>query len=203
NVGPLLAEDLGGFGVSLPVRLEIAGLLDRDDVIERKADMRPGRLEHVAVTIRENGELVSLGSKLFECRSHIGEWLELLDLAHEPPRFVRRVPDAAAIHHVRHRALSDLPIGRVPAIAQRVDHRVLEVGAAPPGDEAVRPAARQWHRTPRSRSPRARPRRPARRRPTDARSAGRLARKRAPGPAGIAGWDSSPNRGWSPRSGRI
>jgi hypothetical protein len=26
----------------------------------------------------------------------------------------------------------------VPAIAQRVDHRVLEVGAAPPGDEAVR-----------------------------------------------------------------
>src|SRR2546427_4892975 len=141
NVGPLLAEDLGGFGVSLPVRLEIAGLLDRDDVIERKADMRPGRLEHVAVTIRENGELVSLGSKLFECRSHIGEWLELLDLAHEPPRFVRRVPDAAAIHHVRHRALSDLPIGRVPAIAQRVDHRVLEVGAAPPGDEAVRPAA--------------------------------------------------------------
>jgi hypothetical protein len=26
----------------------------------------------------------------------------------------------------------------VPAIAQRVDHRALEVGAAPPGDEAVR-----------------------------------------------------------------
>src|SRR6266511_3123277 len=36
------------------------------------------------------------------------------------------------------RALSDLPIGRMPAIAQRVDHRVLEVRAAQPGDEAIR-----------------------------------------------------------------
>jgi hypothetical protein len=29
----------------------------------------------------------------------------------------------------------------VSAIAQRIDHRVLEVGASPPGDEAVRLSA--------------------------------------------------------------
>src|SRR6266511_3123275 len=58
--------------------------------------------------------------------------------AHEGAHLVRRVADAAAIHHVSDRALSDLPIGRMPAIAQRVDHRVLEVRAAPPGDEAIR-----------------------------------------------------------------
>ena len=33
--------------------------------------------------------------------------------------------------------MADLPVRRVAAIAQRVDHRVLEVRAAPPGDEAV------------------------------------------------------------------
>src|SRR4029450_10742869 len=66
NVGPFLSEDLGGFGVSLPMRLEIAGLLDRDDVIECKADVRPSRLEHVAIAIREDGELVSFGSKLLD-----------------------------------------------------------------------------------------------------------------------------------------
>ena len=35
------------------------------------------------------------------------------------------------------RPLSDLPVRRMPAIAQRVDHRVLEVCAAPPGNEII------------------------------------------------------------------
>jgi hypothetical protein len=81
---------------------------------------------------------VSLRPKLFECGDDIGKRLELLDLAHEGAHLVRRVADAAAIHHVSDRALSNLPIGRMPAIAQRVDHRVLEVRAAPPGDETMR-----------------------------------------------------------------
>ena len=38
------------------------------------------------------------------------------------------------------RAVADLTVRRVAMVAQRVDHRVLEVRAAPPGDEAVRPA---------------------------------------------------------------
>src|SRR5215471_5416420 len=34
--------------------------------------------------------------------------------------------------------MSDLPVRRMPAIAQRVDHRVLEVRATPPGNEIIR-----------------------------------------------------------------
>src|SRR6516162_8839969 len=34
--------------------------------------------------------------------------------------------------------MSDLPIRRMPAIAQRVDHRVFEVCASPPGNEIIR-----------------------------------------------------------------
>src|SRR5262249_12743002 len=111
---------------------------DRNDVIETKTDVRAGCLKHIGIAIPENGEFVSLRPKLCERRHHIGERLELLDLAHERAHLVRRVADAAAIHHVSDRALSDLPIGRMPAIAQRVDHRILEVRAAPPGDEAIR-----------------------------------------------------------------
>src|SRR5262249_56664432 len=94
--------------------------------------------EHGAIAVRQYRERVAFRPKLFECGDSIGERLELLDLAHERAHIVRRVADAAAIHHVADRALSDLPIGRVPAIAQRVDHRVLEMRAAPPGDEAMR-----------------------------------------------------------------
>jgi hypothetical protein len=36
--------------------------------------------------------------------------------------------------------MPDLPVRRVPAIAEGVDHGVLEVGPAPPCDEAVRGA---------------------------------------------------------------
>ena len=43
----------------------------------------------------------------------------------------------AAVWLAWRRAMADLAVGRVPAIAQGVDHGVLEMGAAPPGDEAV------------------------------------------------------------------
>src|SRR3546814_15994720 len=39
---------------------------------------------------------------------------------------------------VGHRPVADLAVRRVAAVAQRVDHRVLEMRAPPPGDEAVR-----------------------------------------------------------------
>src|SRR5262245_14217866 len=51
DAGAILANDFLRFRISLPVRLEIAGLLHRNDVIKRKADVRPGGLEHVSVTI--------------------------------------------------------------------------------------------------------------------------------------------------------
>src|SRR5262249_44646583 len=44
DTGAILTNDLLSFCISLPVRLEIAGLLHRNDVIERKADVRPGGL---------------------------------------------------------------------------------------------------------------------------------------------------------------
>src|SRR5262245_14754863 len=47
--GWLLADDLRRPGVRLPMRLEISGLLHRDDVIEAKSDVRSGGREHVAV----------------------------------------------------------------------------------------------------------------------------------------------------------
>ena len=34
--------------------------------------------------------------------------------------------------------MPDLPVGRMAAIAKRVDHRVLEMRSSPPGDEAAR-----------------------------------------------------------------
>src|SRR5262245_34708305 len=52
NAGRIAPDDLGGLGVGLPVRLEIAGLLHRDDVIERKADVRPSGFEHVTIAVR-------------------------------------------------------------------------------------------------------------------------------------------------------
>src|ERR1700704_3288502 len=64
--GAVVTDDLFGFRIGLPVRLEITGLLHRNDMIERKADVRPGCLEHIAVAVRQNSQLVSLGPKLLE-----------------------------------------------------------------------------------------------------------------------------------------
>src|SRR5262245_41403905 len=51
NAGAVMTHDLFRFRIGLPVRLEIPGFLHRNDVIERKANVRSGGLEHVSVAI--------------------------------------------------------------------------------------------------------------------------------------------------------
>src|SRR5262249_24368606 len=51
DAGAIMTNDLLRIGISLPVRLEIARFLHRNDVIERKANVRSGGLEHVSVAI--------------------------------------------------------------------------------------------------------------------------------------------------------
>ena len=43
-----------------------------------------------------------------------------------------------ALQNDVHRAVANLAIGRVAPRAERVDHRILEMGAPPPGDELPR-----------------------------------------------------------------
>ena len=52
DAGTIMTNDLFRFRIGLPMRLEITGFLHRNDVIERKADVRSGSLEHVSVAIR-------------------------------------------------------------------------------------------------------------------------------------------------------
>src|SRR5262249_52770343 len=51
NSGAVVTNDLFRFRIGLPVRLEIAGFLHRNNVIEWKANVRSGGLEHVSVAI--------------------------------------------------------------------------------------------------------------------------------------------------------
>src|SRR5262245_2904157 len=51
NAGAIMTNDLLRFRIGFPMRLEIAGFLHRNDVIERKANVRPGSFEHVSVAI--------------------------------------------------------------------------------------------------------------------------------------------------------
>src|SRR5947207_13470490 len=81
--GWLFADNFCRLRISLPVRLEIASLLHRDDVIEAKADVRGGGGEHVAVAVREDRQDIWLRPPPFERRHHMRAWPELLDLAHE------------------------------------------------------------------------------------------------------------------------
>src|SRR6516165_6414464 len=137
DAGALLADDLGRLGIGLPMRLEISGFLNRDDMIEAKTDMRPRSLEHVAVAIRKDRKLVAFGPQLLERRNDVGKWLEPLDLRHQGTHLVVAVGDTAAVHHMRYGPMPDLAVRRMPAVAQRIDHRALEMGAPPPGDEAA------------------------------------------------------------------
>ena len=50
------------------------------------------------------------------------------------------VLDARAAHDARHRAMPELPVRRVAASAERIDHRVLDSGVPPPGHGAKRVA---------------------------------------------------------------
>ncbi len=140
DAGAVQADDLRGLGVGLPVRLEVAGLLrprSRDRRESRCAGRRPSSMSRIAVG--EDGELVAGAAQLFERRRpHRGTASASRSRATSQRTSSWRVGDAAAVHDVGDRAMADLAIGRVPAVAQRVDHRVLEVRAPPPGDEAVR-----------------------------------------------------------------
>src|SRR5262245_19830512 len=51
NTGAVMTNDLLRLRIGFPVRLEIASFLHRNDVIERKANVRSGGLEHVSVAI--------------------------------------------------------------------------------------------------------------------------------------------------------
>src|ERR1700724_190621 len=70
----VFADQLFGFGIGLPVRLEVAGLLDRDHTIEAKADVRRGGIQHVAVAVGKNRELMSCAAQPFERRDDVREW---------------------------------------------------------------------------------------------------------------------------------
>src|SRR6516164_7627491 len=117
DAGTVIANDLLGFRIGFPVRLEIAGLLHRNDVIEWKAYVRPSGFQHVAVAVRQDCQLVSLGPEFLESSDDIRKGLEFFDLANEPTYLLRCVRNSAAIHDVRDRAMSDLPVRRMPAIA--------------------------------------------------------------------------------------
>src|SRR5690349_9261061 len=65
------AHDLDGFGVRLPVGLEIASLLHRDDMVEGEANVRRRCFQHVGVTIREHGQYIAPPLKPFESRRNI------------------------------------------------------------------------------------------------------------------------------------
>ena len=122
------------------VRLEVAGRGDREVVVERKADVGPRVLEHVRVAVRQDREPVPR-SEALERRDHVVERAEPLDLGDQPAHLVLRVRDAGPLEGEGEGAPADLPVGRVAPIDERVDHRVLEVRAPPPGDEGARPAA--------------------------------------------------------------
>ena len=156
TLGTVDAEPLAGHGVRGMVGLEVPGLLDRDAVVEFKPDMRFGRFEHVRVAVGQDGQAVA-PAKHLQCVQHVGKGLQPLDLRHEPAHLLVRVVDAGPAHDVRDRAVSDVPVRGVTAIAQRIDHRVLEVRAPPPGDETVRvsgPALAGKERGHRGRQPR-------------------------------------------------
>src|SRR5215469_14685581 len=64
NARAIEADDFGCLGIGLPVRLKIARFLHGNDVIELKSDMRPRGPQHIAVTVREDCELISLDPQL-------------------------------------------------------------------------------------------------------------------------------------------
>ena len=53
---------------------------------------------------------------------HIIERLQFLNLRNQPAYLVLGIGEAAPIHHVGHRAMTDLAVRRVSAVAQRIDH---------------------------------------------------------------------------------
>jgi hypothetical protein len=85
------------------------------------------------VAVRQDRQLVPCRPELSERRDDVRKRFQLLDFADEPANLVLRERNAAAVHDIRDCALPDLPVRRMPAVAERVDHRVLEMRTAPPG----------------------------------------------------------------------
>ena len=91
------AEVLAGRRIGRAVRLEVAGLLDRDHRVEGEPDVRFRGLEHVAVAVREDREAVA-SAQPFERLDHVGEGFQAFDAADEPAHLVAacgRCPRAA------------------------------------------------------------------------------------------------------------
>ncbi len=100
-------------------------------MIKLEPDMRHGCLQHVAVTIRQNHQLVA-GLQCLQSSDDIRERRKPLDLRDKPLNLVAGVGDPGAVHDVRHRAVADLPVGSVAPVAQGIDHRIFEMSAPPP-----------------------------------------------------------------------
>src|SRR6266436_10372964 len=75
--------------------------------------------------------------KPYERLRHLRERAQFFDLRHQITDFVHSVTNSGTLKNIGHRAMTNLPIGRVLAAEQRVDHRVLEMRASPPGDKGV------------------------------------------------------------------
>src|SRR5262249_12974140 len=100
NAGAVMTNDLFCFRIGLPVRLEIPGFLHRNHVIERKANVRSGAIEHVSVAICQNCQLISLAPNLLDSSDNIGKRFQPLNFAHEPAHLLLCVSNATAIHDV-------------------------------------------------------------------------------------------------------
>ena len=133
----LAGEVLDG-SIGLPMRLEIARLLDGDHMIKFKPDMRLGRLQHISVAIGKDRQLEPTVAQALQFPDDFGKRFQSLDPAHKPAHLILSVGNAGAIHNKGHRALADLAIGRMHAIAQRIDHGILKMRTPPPSDKAMR-----------------------------------------------------------------
>ena len=71
------------------MRLEISGLLHRNDMIEQSRSP----FERIV-------SLLSCGSKLLKIGNDIGKRLEFFDLANEPAYLLLRVRNTASIHDI-------------------------------------------------------------------------------------------------------
>src|SRR3546814_17338178 len=79
-------------------------------MVEREADVRPGRLQHVAVAVRQDGEPVTGAAQPAERLQDVRKRLQRLDLRHQPLDIVQGIADAAAVLAVGHRPVADMAV---------------------------------------------------------------------------------------------
>src|SRR4249920_1572366 len=73
DAGAILANNLHSLGIRLPMRLETAGLLYGNDVVEAKPDVRRRGVEHVAVAVRKDCQLIACGPEPLESGHNVGK----------------------------------------------------------------------------------------------------------------------------------